>query len=111
MPLTDILYLKTVTETAQDIEVNILVADGYDEDTTKALVKSRLNALFLPIPSVTDVDVLEVGEDLLDSRKNKVVGNTPGVADYTFVTPAPGVNVTVLKDEVLIDGVITVGDL
>lgn len=110
-PLTDIIFLKTVDETAQNMEVNILVSDGFDEDEVKADVKSRLNALFLPISGVTDVKVLEVGEDLLDSRKNKVIGDTPGVADYTFITPAPGVNVSVASDETLIDGVITVGDI
>lgn len=113
MPLTDFLYLRSVTETVQAITVNIVLADGYVETTTKALVEQRIQALFVVEREVTDVQVLNVGENLLLSTLNKIMNDTPGVADYVFTTPNPAVNdgdINVDDDEVLTLGVITVGD-
>jgi uncharacterized phage protein gp47/JayE len=110
MPLTDFLYLTTVTETPQDLEVNIVLADGFEETVTKDLVEQRLQALFIVEQDVTDVTVLAVGEDLLFSELTRIMNNTPGVADWDWITPAPGADIAVALDEVLTLGTITVGD-
>jgi len=113
MPLTDFLYLATVTETAQNIDVDIVVADGYVVADVKALVEKRIQALFLVEQDVTDVTPLAVGEDLLFSTLTRIMNDTPGVEDYAFNTPDPGTNdgdIQVDDDEVLVKGTITVGD-
>jgi len=115
IPLTDNLFLTTVLETARPLEVNILLAEGFtDLVAVKALVTARLRALFLIEQDVIDVTVLNVGEELLFSRLCRILSDTPGVGDFTFIDPSPSVNngnTAVNTNEVLILSTITIGDL
>ena len=114
-PLTDIIFLESVTEQKQDIEVNVKVADGFDFETeVKPELQKRLRALFLVEKSVKDVQIVRVGEDLLFSKVTKIVNNTAGVADWVFVTPDPATNdgnIDIDDDKVFSLGAITIGEI
>jgi len=110
-PLTDILFVKSVVEQSQNIDVDLLIEDGFVVADVKAIVDTRISAFFTVQKTVTDVTPLEVGEDLLHSVLNAVIKNTDGVADVSFNTPAAGVNVSVDADKILTQGTITIGDI
>lgn len=110
-PLTDFIFLKSVTEVAQNLDVDISVLDGFDLATVQTSVTTRLRALFVVEKTVLDVTILKVGEDLLFSSLCKIVANTSGVKNFTFNTPAAGVDISVDDDKVLGLGTITVGEI
>jgi uncharacterized phage protein gp47/JayE len=109
-PLTDFIILESVTEVPTDIDVDISVPDGYEADDVKALVESRLTALFVLDKTIEDVDPLEVGEKLKFSKITDILNDTPGVDDFLINDPTQA-GVTPNPEEALTLGTITVGDL
>jgi len=114
-PLTDIIFLSSVTEQAQNIDVDITVLDGFDFETeVKPNLLTRLRALFLPERTVKDVEIMKVGEDLLFSKLTKIINSTAGIADFAFNTPDAGVNdgnTTITDEKVFTLGTITIGKI
>ncbi len=109
-PLTDFIFLESVVEVPTDIDVDILVADGFDEDDTKDLLETRETALFILDTTIKDVDPLEVGEKLRFSEITRILNDTPGIEDFTVNDPSQA-GVTPDPNEALSLGTITVGDL
>jgi len=113
-PLTDYVYLKTVTETSQNLTLEIKVLDGFEFATVQADLETRLQALFLIERDVEDVTPLKVGEDLLFSVLTRICTDTAGFKDFKFTVPDPGVNdgnIDVDLDEVLTKGTITITEM
>lgn len=109
-PLTDFIFLESVVEVPTSIDVDIAIAEGFDKTITKALVSTRLTALFVLDTTIADVDPLEVGEKLRFSKITDILNDTPGVDDFFINTPGQA-GVTPQPEEALTLGTVTVGDL
>jgi uncharacterized phage protein gp47/JayE len=101
MPQTDILVLGSVEEVETGIVLAVSAKDGYLIADVIQSVIDRINALGIKQNDYPSILPMEVGEDLLFSRLCLIVGETEGVADFEFDTPAAGVNITCDTDQVL----------
>lgn len=113
-PMTDFIFLKSVSEVAYDVELSISVLDGFEFETVKVELLKRLRALFLVEKSVKDVEIMKVGEALLFSKLTKLLAGTGGVKDFKFVSPNPATNhgdTTIDEDKVFSMGQITIAEI
>ena len=108
--MTDFIILESVVEVPADIDVDIAIADGFDEVEVKTSLESRLTAHFIVDTTIEDVAPLEVGEKLRFSEITRILNDTPGVDDFEINDPTQA-GVVPNENEALSLGTITVGDL